>query len=84
MEGRLIPDIFRESVFDELFVLELVQTHENVVIACFWASFEVENHRFFLFWFFGKRWRSKKLGFSERGGRDRFGETPFLTRRLSF
>jgi hypothetical protein len=39
-----LPDVFDETVFDELLVLELVKTHEDGVIASFRACFEVEHH----------------------------------------
>jgi len=43
-----LPDIFGKTVFDELLILELVEAHEDSVIAGFRARFEVEDHGFYV------------------------------------
>lgn len=40
----VIPDVFREAVFDEFFIFVLIETHEDGVISYFGSGFEVEHH----------------------------------------
>lgn len=39
-----VPNVFGEAVFDEFFVLVLVEAHEDCVIAGIGSGLEVEHH----------------------------------------
>lgn len=39
-----LPDIFREAIFDEIFILILVNPHKNGVVSCLWPSLKIQNH----------------------------------------
>jgi hypothetical protein len=41
-----LPDVFGEAIFDEIFILMLVNSHKNGVVSCLWPSLKVQNHIF--------------------------------------
>lgn len=44
IDGEILPDIIWKSVFDELFILELVETQESCVITKLKPCLEVDNY----------------------------------------
>lgn len=43
--GQKLPNVLWEPIFDELLVLELVEPHENCVVAGLGPRLEVKYHR---------------------------------------